>query len=194
MSRAATNDLPDIIQVGGMQDANTMQFMKEGHFLDLSGLSCLENVVDNYKESIKFKGKNYVVPISANFSGVFYNKELFEKAGYSVPKTYDEVIAVAEDIKEKGEVPFLFPDKDAWTLVQCWEDNIDGSARGDRKPTHDKLAKGETTFESDPLFVETLQKTVDIRSYGQGDTLSLGYDQAISDFATGKSYMFMQGI
>ena len=36
MSRAATGDLPDIIQVGGMQDSNTMQFMKEGHFLDLT--------------------------------------------------------------------------------------------------------------------------------------------------------------
>lgn len=194
MSRAATNDLPDIIQVGGMQDSNTMQFMKEGHFLDLSGLTCLDNVVDNYKESIKFQGKNYVVPISANFSGVFYNKDKFEEAGYSVPATYDELIAIAEDIKEKGETPFLFPDKDAWTLVQCWEDNIDGSARGDRKPTYDKLAAGETTFQEDSLFQESLQKVVDIRSYGQPDTLALGYDQAISDFATGKSYMFMQGI
>ena len=32
MSRAATGDLPDIIQVGGMQDSNTMQFMKEDIF------------------------------------------------------------------------------------------------------------------------------------------------------------------
>ena len=39
MSRAATGDLPDIIQVGGMQDSNTMQFMKEGHFLDFFLLS-----------------------------------------------------------------------------------------------------------------------------------------------------------
>ena len=194
MSRAATGDLPDIIQVGGMQDSNTMQFMKEGHFLELTDMECLDNVVDQYKDAIKFKGKNYVVPISANFSGVFYNKDLFEEAGYEVPTTYDELISLAKDIQSKGETPFLFPDKDAWTLVQCWEDNIDGSARGDRKPVYMDIANGVTTFEDEPLFPETLQKVVDIRQYGQGDSLSLGYDQAISDFATGKSYMFMQGI
>lgn len=194
MSRAATGDLPDIIQVGGMQDANTMQFMKEGHFLDLTGMECLNNVVDEYQEAIKFKGKNYVVPISANFSGVFYNKDMFEEAGYTVPQTYDELISLAQKIKDNGETPFLFPDKDAWTLVQCWEDNIDGSARGDRSQVYKDIANGVTTFEDDALFQETLQKVIDIREYGQGDTLSLGYDQAISDFATGKSYMFMQGI
>ena len=191
---AATGDLPDIIQVGGMQDSNTMQFMKEGHFLELTDMECLNNVVDEYKDAIKFQGKNYVVPISANFSGVFYNKDMFEEAGYQVPTTYDELITLAKDIQSKGEVPFLFPDKDAWTLVQCWEDNIDGSARGDRTQVYKDIANGATTFEDDALFPSTLQKVVDIRQYGQGDTLSLGYDQAISDFATGKSYMFMQGI
>lgn len=194
MSRAATGDLPDIIQVGGMQDSNTMQFMKEGHFLDLTGMECLDNVVDQYKDAIKYQGKNYVVPISANFSGVFYNKDMFEKAGYEVPKTYDELISLAKKIKENGEVPFLFPDKDAWTIVQCWEDNIDGSERGERTQVYKDIANGKTTFEDDAMFQETLKKVIDIREYGQGDTLSLGYDQAISDFATGKSYMFMQGI
>ena len=52
MSRAATGDLPDIIQVGGMQDSNTMQFMKEGHFLELTDMECLDNVVDQYKDAI----------------------------------------------------------------------------------------------------------------------------------------------
>ena len=184
MSRAATGDLPDIIQVGGMQDSNTMQFMKEGHFLDISGMECLGQVVDDYQEAIKFKGKNYVVPISANFSGVYYNKDKFEDKGYQVPETYDELMKLAEKMKKDGETPFLFPDKDPWTLVQCWEDNIDGSARGGRKPVYMDIANGETTFQDDELFAETLQKVVDIHEYGQGDTLALGYDQAISDFAT----------
>lgn len=194
MSRAATGDLPDIIQVGGMQDSNTMQFMKEEHFLDLSGMECLDGVVENYKEAIKFKGKNYVVPISANFSGVYYNKDIFEENGYKVPVTYDELKKLAGDMKKDGMTPFLFPDKDSWTLVQCWEDNIDGSARGDRKPVYTDIANGKTTFQDDALFQESLDKVIDIREYGQGDTLALGYDQAISDFATGKACMFMQGI
>lgn len=194
MSRAATGDLPDIMQVGGMQDSNTMQFMKEGHFLDLTGEACLEQVVDNYKDSITYRGKNYVVPISANFSGVFYNKEKFEEAGYKVPKTYDELLTMAEEIKGKGEIPFLFPDKDSWTLVQCWEDNIDGSIRGSRKALYDGIVAGTATFQDDAIALESIAKVAEIRGYGQGDTLALGYDQAISDFSTGKSYMFMQGI
>ena len=111
-----------------------------------------------------------------------------------MPTTYDELIALADKMQADGETPFLFPDKDSWTVVQCWEDNIDGSARGDRKPVYMDIANGTTTFQDDALFNETLQKVIDIRKYGQGDTLALGYDQAISDFATGKSCMFMQGI
>lgn len=194
MSRAATGDLPDVIQVGGMQDSNTIQFMKGGHFLDLEGMECINEVEDNYKEAIVFQGKNYVVPISANFSGVYYNKGIFEENGYEVPQTYEELITLAEKMQEDGLTPFLFPDKDAWTLVQCWEDNIDGSARGDRRQVYTDIATGAATFEDEELFQETIQKVVDIRQYGQKDTLALGYDQAISDFATGKACMFMQGI
>lgn len=194
MSRAATGDLPDVIQVGGMQDSNTIQFMKEGHFLDLAGMECLDQVEENYKEAIVFQGKNYVVPVSANFSGVYYNKDIFEEKSYEVPATYDDLIALAEQMQADGLTPFLFPDKDSWTLVQCWEDNIDGLARGDRRQVYMDIANGTTTFEDDALFQETIQKVIDIRQYGQKDTLGLGYDQAISDFATGKSCMFMQGI
>lgn len=194
MSRAATGDLPDVIQVGGMQDSNTIQFMKEGHFLNLEGMECLEQVEENYKDAIVFQGKNYVVPISANFSGVYYNKQIFTEKGYTVPTTYDELITLAQQMQADGYTPFLFPDKDAWTLVQCWEDNIDGSARGDRRQVYMDIANGTTSFEGDALFQETIQKVIDIRQYGQKDTLALGYDQAISDFATGKACMFMQGI
>lgn len=194
MSRAATGDLPDVIQVGGMQDSNTIQFMKGGHFLDLSGMECINEVQDNYKDAIVFQGKNYVVPISANFSGVYYNKGIFEENGYEVPETYEDLISLAEQMQADGLTPFLFPDKDAWTLVQCWEDNIDGSARGDRRQVYTDIATGAATFEDEELFQETIQKVVDIRQYGQKDTLALGYDQAISDFATGKACMFMQGI
>ena len=150
MSRAATEDLPDIIQVGGMQDSNTMQFMKEGHFLDLTGMECLNQVVDNYQEAIKFKGKNYVVPISANFSGVYYNKDKFEEKGYTVPKTYDELIALAQKMQADAAKKFvefaaskemvqLYVDNDyslpcMKDVKQIWADfascNLCGYARG----------------------------------------------------------------
>ncbi len=44
------------------------------------------------------KGKNYGLPLSFTPLTMFYNKKLFEKAGASVPTTWDEWVATAEKL------------------------------------------------------------------------------------------------
>ncbi len=192
MTRAASNDIPDVM-MHWPTDSQFVQFAQQGRVKALDDTEALGNVMDNYLDAVKFEdGHYYCIPFSGNFMGVFYDVDKFEAAGYEVPTTWDELIAIAEDIKAKGEIAFMFPDKDAWTLSQL-QGNILGKDRPDTTEFYAQMKAGETTFQDDELTVQSWEKILQLHEYSQDDTLSLGYDQCISDFATGTGYMFPQG-
>ena len=192
MTRAASNDIPDVM-MHWPTDSQFVQFAQQGRVKALDDTQALGNVMENYLDAVKFEdGHYYCIPFSGNFMGVFYDVDKFEEAGYEIPTTWDELITIAEDIKSKGEVAFVFPDKDAWTLSQL-QSNIEGKNRPDSTEFIAQIEAGEATYQDDEITVDSWEKVLQLHEYSQGDTLSLGYDQAISDFATGTGYMFPQG-
>lgn len=192
MTRASTNEMPDVL-MHWPTDSQYIQFAQQGRLRPLDDV-CMDNVLEQYIDVLKSAdGHNYCLPFSCNFMGVFYDTEKFAAAKYEVPKTWDELITIAKDIKSKGEVAFMFPDKDAWTISQLWS-NIEGKNRPDNAQYYADLRSGATTFQDDELANDAWKKILELHEYSQGDTLSLGYDQCISDFATGTGYMFIQGI
>ena len=192
MTRAASNDIPDVM-MHWPTDSQFVQFAQQGRVKALDDTQALGNVMENYLDAVKFEdGHYYCIPFSGNFMGVFYDVDKFEEAGYEIPTTWDELITIAEDIKSKGEVAFVFPDKDAWTLSQL-QQNIEGKNRPDNTEFYAQIEAGEATYQDDEVTVNSWEKILQLHEYSQSDTLSLGYDQAISDFATGTGYMFPQG-
>jgi len=59
-------------------------------------------------EAGHFKDHYYSFPAGGGASGIYYNKTLFEKNSWTVPTTYDELIALCETITKSntGVVPF----------------------------------------------------------------------------------------
>jgi len=49
----------------------------------------------------KYKGVTYGMPITGNFNFMFYNKELLDKVGESPPKSWDDVLRIAETVNQK---------------------------------------------------------------------------------------------
>lgn len=116
MTRASSDSLPDMMN-HWPTDAQFVQFEDEGLLLDLSEKDYMKNIDSKYLDAVKAKdGKNYIAPYNVNFMGVYYNKDKFEEAGYTMPTKWDELIALAEEIKAKGETPFILPNKDSWTV------------------------------------------------------------------------------
>lgn len=191
MTRSASDDMPDVL-THWPTDAAYVQFAKEGHLKDLTDNACMDGIKETYMADLDIDGKYYCFPFSLNFMGVYYNVDKFKEGGYEIPKTWDELINIAKDVQSKGEVAFLLPDKDTWTISQCWS-NIEGKDRGGNSEIYGKLNDGSATFEGDELYVSSLEKTIELREYSQGDTLALGYDQAINDYANGKGLFFPQG-
>lgn len=67
----------------------------------------LDDIHPSLQEShMKYKGRYYGVPTHVGGMLFYYRKDVFEKEGYAVPTTWEEVLKIAEDVdtKYKGEM------------------------------------------------------------------------------------------
>ncbi len=76
------------------------------------------NFNDNQK--ITIGGKVMAIGFMANSQHIVYRKDLLEEAGVEAPNTYEEVLAVAQAVKDKGTVQYPFGAAYAagWGLAQ----------------------------------------------------------------------------
>jgi ABC-type glycerol-3-phosphate transport system substrate-binding protein len=67
---------------------------------------------------IKVGGKTMAIAFDANSQHLFYRKDIFDKAGLPAPKTYEDELAAAKVIKDKGllQYPIAAADKPGWDL------------------------------------------------------------------------------
>ncbi|MFF7871853.1 extracellular solute-binding protein [Streptomyces qaidamensis] len=113
-------------------------------------------------------GKTYGVPDGTDTRGLWFNKDIFEKAGLPAdwqPKTWNDVLTAARTIKRK--VPGVIP-LNAYTgkpvgeaaTMQTFEMLLYGTGDGSTDPLYDKGAKkwvaGGKGFEDALSFVETV--------------------------------------
>jgi multiple sugar transport system substrate-binding protein len=66
-------------------------------------------------------GHFYFVPIYNYPWVVFYNKSTFSSKGYTVPTTWDQMIALCKQMQKDGLVPFAFADKDLWPALGSFD-------------------------------------------------------------------------
>lgn len=68
---------------------------------------------------IKLDGKVMAIAFMGNSQHLFFRKDILEKAGLQPPKSYEDILAAAKVIKEKGlmEYPLAASDKAGWDLA-----------------------------------------------------------------------------
>ena len=67
-----------------------------------------------------FDGKQYFVPTEIGASVVWYRKDLHDKLGLTVPKTWDEMMANAAKAKAAGIAPFMLSNQKKWPAQFMW--------------------------------------------------------------------------
>ncbi|GAA3804331.1 extracellular solute-binding protein [Sphaerisporangium flaviroseum] len=143
------------------------------------------------------KGKVYQLPTNTQtIPVVYYNKELFAKAGIDAPpKTYAELLDASAKLKAKGITPFVVGGgKDPFASTLAWTATLatDLYAR-----TPDWMAKrraGTVTFQ-DPDFVKATNKFADLAKNGYIDKKDISRDYAATEqaFLDGKGAMYPMG-
>ena len=171
-------------------------YQVEKNMVDLSGEPWVQKLTDTGKEFVTSgDGKIYCFPNGGvNSFGIVYNREVFEKNGLEVPKTYEEFDAVCETLKANGVTPIYVSMADAWTVNQIingeWP-NILSANPG----ALEKLNKNEIRWDSLPEFTEMfarLKSYVD-KGYINADMSTAKYEMAQKAIASGEAAMMYMG-
>ncbi len=70
-----------------------------------------DKLQSNVMDALKSDGHYYIVSDNLNLSGLLYDKALFAKYGWKVPETWDQFVALCEQIKKDAPniAPVVFP-------------------------------------------------------------------------------------
>ncbi|MCI3278891.1 ABC transporter substrate-binding protein [Streptomyces cylindrosporus] len=112
----ATGARPDILEWHGNR-TDALSLNAAGTMLDLSKLPFVAKEGDLATVSGSVGGKTYAATIGAlSISGIFYNKQVFAKAGLQPPQTYDDLAADCKVLKAKtpGVAPLFEAGGSQW--------------------------------------------------------------------------------
>jgi raffinose/stachyose/melibiose transport system substrate-binding protein len=137
-------------------------------------------------------GKYYGVPWDMGMVSVWYNKDLFAKAGIeTTPATWEEFLTDVQKLKDAGITPIALGEKDTWTGMHIWSylaTRIGGEAAF-------KAAADGTGKWTDPAFVEAgvqLKRLIDMKPFQEG-FLGATHDEMQATFGNGKAAMEICG-
>lgn len=190
-TRFIRNDSPDMIGVGG--DINYSNFHDADILMDISDYAGMDGIQEAYRQiakNLEFVPTDgvYAVPYAANAAGVLYNRDLFARNGWEIPKTWDEFTALCETIRAAGIQPLFAGYKDDWNCLAPW--NAISAALVDADVCA-QVNRGETTFAGS--YREVAEKSYGLLEYIQDDPFAYGYNDACTAFANEESAMFIIG-
>jgi alpha-glucoside transport system substrate-binding protein len=157
--RAEADDLADIVILPN--PGLLSEFARDDHIVELTG-EALDAFNDNYNEDWQEFGSvddaPYGIFVKASpKSLVWYPAPEFEEAGYEVPETWDELVALTEQIAEDGTTPWCIGIEDGestgWVGTDWMEDLV---LRLHGPDVYDDWVANEIPFD-DPQIVEAAE-------------------------------------
>lgn len=193
---AASNDLPDIFayEAGAplttLIDADKIKNMSEA-ISEIGTEDQLNESAEKLLKSLSGTDDLYDLPLGLNVEGFWYNKELFEKAGCEVPKTWDEFEEVLKKLSDAGIQPLTTGGSDKWGATRLINAYAVRTAGNDIMT---KAADGEVSYTDDKL-VAAADKVAEWTKEGYfGDGITtVDMNTAGSMLMSGKAAIFYNG-
>lgn len=170
------------------------QYIDAGLIEDLTGKAFLNNYnPDSLKNAMTYKDKVWGIDVGmVTYTGVFYNKDLFEKYKLQVPTTWPEMLNVAKTLQDNDVAPFTLAGKDIWPLGMTANGFISAIVP-DLEDFDKKIWSGDVKF-TDPVFKEVLVKYQQMMGYMEKEFMGIDYASVVGRFAAGKAAMLPDGM
>ena len=112
----ASGDVPDVFYT--LPGGYLSNFVKSGQVYDLSSDLAKDGWGNSFVQTaltqVQTAGKTYAVPVDTDAAVMWYNKALFDQNGWQIPQTWDQLLALCEQIKNSGITPIALGNKDSW--------------------------------------------------------------------------------
>lgn len=189
-AKVASDDLPDMFFLNPY--SQIQQFAENDRIMALDDQSFSNKIFDSVKDACSYNGKIYAYPMCLEMLGVYYNQDLFEKAGITeIPKTFSQLEAICQKLQDNNITPFAATYKDAWTLNHMFS-CIQGTAVGDYNQWITDMNQGEGSFKNENSDQEfnfmDLMKENSGSNYMDADSTS-----GFNAFAAGEAAMIVTG-
>ncbi|MER5430912.1 ABC transporter substrate-binding protein [Streptomyces sp. NPDC002588] len=134
-------------------------------------------------------GKYYFVPLYTYPWALFYRKSVFQQHGYTVPTTWDQLVALCKQMKKDGLVPIAFGDKDAWPALGTF-DQINFRTNG--YDFHVELMAGKASW-TDTKVKAAFDHWAEILPYHQDGAVGRTWQDAAQTLVSKKAGMYLLG-
>ncbi|MGF3057098.1 ABC transporter substrate-binding protein [Microbacterium sp. YY-01] len=193
---ASQGGLPPMFAAGD-NPAEGKKLWEAGVILDLdealTDLGKRDSVAEGAVSTIEklYGGAFNFLPFQYNIEGIWYNKSMFAENGWEIPETWDELDALAGDIKDAGFTPFSASGEQGWPLTRLVSGYLFRDLGGDALQ---KVADGEAKL-TDPEYVAAAEKIAEFgaKGYFGANVTSLDMDSSYNEFFTGKAAMIYMG-
>jgi multiple sugar transport system substrate-binding protein len=168
-------------------------FAQKGLATDISDV--WGKVGGNYSDALKkastgLDGKQYFVPFYYYPWALFYRKSVFEKNGYEVPKTLDDLKGLAGQMQKDGLAPIGFADKDGWPAMGTF-DILNLRING--YDFHVNLMAGKESWQ-DPKVATVFNTWKELLPFHQDGSLGRTWQEAAQGLSSKKSGMYLLGM
>lgn len=193
-TQLAAGEGPDIITDG----TNFPARIKAGNLKDITESEYLKGI---HKSGLTLTtsedGKVYGIPSYGWFSGIWYNKDIFEKNNITeIPKTFDEFVSVCDKLKAAGVQPLGFGladgDQGMHSLMGYVENTFyETSEEG--KNFDKEFSYGQKKMNGTlNKYINDWSILID-KGYITPEMVGISNDQALNNFISGKTAMFNAG-
>lgn len=196
--KISADDIPDITTV---YDTG---LMKDGYYYDLSDLDVWDRIDPSIKElcTDPLTGNQYRIATNRTMAGLFYNKDIFNEVGASEPETWEEFIAVLEDVTDAGYDGLYMGGKDTWMighLIEFWAHGLIKQDLGTVDANVAFLMNQSSLLnfgdeDGAMAIFATSFKELQTKGLLNDDFLTATYDNQIDAFANGDAAVISQGM
>jgi multiple sugar transport system substrate-binding protein len=134
-------------------------------------------------------GHYYFVPIYAYPWAVHYRKSVWKQHGYTIPKTWDQFVALAKKMQADGLTPIAFTDKDGWPAMGTF-DIINMRTNG--YDFHVRLMAGKARWDG-PQVKRVFNTWREILPYTSDGALGLTWQEGAQQLANKEAGMYLLG-
>ncbi len=165
-------------------------FAEQGLIGDISDIFPLEGIPDSFVEaSTGNDGKQYLAPQLYYPWAVFYRKSMFAERGYQVPTTYDQLVALAQQMQADSLIPFAFGNSEGWPAMGTF-DMLNMRINGFQY--HIDLMAGEGSWDS-PEVRSVFDTWRELLPFHQPDPLGRTWQEAAVTMQQKQSGLFILG-
>ncbi len=193
--RFVSGDVPDLTWPGWGMDywklVSEKQVLPMDSFLKQKAWDQDKPWGDTFDQQLlnngRYQGGTYIIPLNNNLYAWWYNKAMFEKHGWAVPRTYPELLALCAKIRKTGIDPITYqgkyPDYALRGFLFPWVISIGGiDAFNDAQDLKPGAWKS-------PAFLQAARMVAELRDRGFFAAGAIGktHTQSQSDFVAGKA-------